>query len=195
MKVNRHGCSEASGPDHAIPRPDSQGVPPKSDAASAAIARAATHQVIDVLESLGSDLAGLTEPDATARLAECGPNRIAAPTAPHWLVSLVRRLLSPVNVMLILLAFLSLLSQTLIVHIIRTRQLPFIKSLPSQTLLVTTIAVCIVGAWLPYSPLATALGMQPLPWAYWPLLGVILLGYAAAAFAARHLLARWIPVD
>nr|WP_255519854.1 MULTISPECIES: cation-transporting P-type ATPase [unclassified Cupriavidus] len=129
------------------------------------------------------------------RPAECGPNRIAAPTAPHWLVSLVRRLLSPVNVMLILLAFLSLLSQTLIVHIIRTRQLPFIKSLPSQTLLVTTIAVCIVGAWLPYSPLATALGMQPLPWAYRPLLGVILLGYAAAAFAARHLLARWIPVD
>lgn len=89
----------------------------------------------------------------------------------------------------------SLLSQTLIVHIIRTRRVPFLNGLPIRTLLVTTIAICMVGAWLPYSPLAAALGMQPLPVAYWPMLGVILLGYAAAAFAARQLLARWIPVD
>jgi len=48
---------------------------------------------------------------------------------------------------------------------------------------------------LPYSPLAAPLGMQPLPAAYWPMLTAILLGYAAAAFAARRLLARWVPVD
>jgi Mg2+-importing ATPase len=37
--------------------------------------------------------------------------------------------------------------------------------------------------------------MHPLPGAYWPLLAAILLGYAGAAFAARRLLARWVPVD
>ncbi|WP_226797630.1 HAD-IC family P-type ATPase [Cupriavidus necator] len=89
----------------------------------------------------------------------------------------------------------SLFSQTLIVHIIRTRRLPFIESQPSHALLATTIVICLVGAWLPYSPLAAALGMQPLPAVCWPLLGGILLGYAGAAFAARRLLARWIPVD
>jgi len=89
----------------------------------------------------------------------------------------------------------SLFSQTLIVHIIRTRRLPFIESLPSHALLATTIGLCLVGAWLPYSPLAAPLGMQPLPAAYWPMLTAILLGYAAAAFAARRLLARWVPVD
>ncbi|SDD85020.1 Mg2+-importing ATPase [Cupriavidus sp. YR651] len=89
----------------------------------------------------------------------------------------------------------SLFSQTLIVHVIRTRRLPFLESRPSQALLATSLALCLVGAWLPYSPLAQSLGMQPLPASFWPLLAVILLGYAFAAFAARRLLARWIPVD
>jgi Mg2+-importing ATPase len=84
----------------------------------------------------------------------------------------------------------SLFSQTLIVHIIRTRRLPFVESRPSPGLLATTIGLCLVGAWLPYSPLAESLGMQPLPAAYWPLLAAILVGYAGAALAARRLLAR-----
>ncbi|RDK06383.1 hypothetical protein DN412_31680 [Cupriavidus lacunae] len=61
-------------------------------------------------------------------------------------------------------------------------------------MLATTIGLCLVGVWLPCSLIAAFLGMQPLPAAYWPLLAAILLGYAGAAFAARRLLARWVPV-
>lgn len=48
----------------------------------------------------------------------------------------------------------SLLSQTLIVHVIRTSRIPFLESRGSAALLATTVAICLLGAWLPYSPLA-----------------------------------------
>ena len=53
----------------------------------------------------------------------------------------------------------SLLTQTLIVHIIRTRRLPFIGSRASLPMTVTTLSVMAIGAWLPYSPFAPALGV------------------------------------
>ena len=61
----------------------------------------------------------------------------------------------------------SLLTQTLIVHIIRTRRTPFFGSRASLHLTLTTLVVMAVGAWLPYSPFAGALGMVPLPPVYW----------------------------
>ena len=67
----------------------------------------------------------------------------------------------------------SLLSQTLIVHIIRTGKIPFIESRPSRLLLLTTIGICLLGAILPYTPLATFLAMIPLPSEYW--LGMLIL--------------------
>ncbi len=48
----------------------------------------------------------------------------------------------------------SLLSQTLIVHVIRTGGIPFVHSRPSLLLGVTTLAICVVGIWLPTSPFA-----------------------------------------
>lgn len=72
----------------------------------------------------------------------------------------------------------SLLSQTLIVHVIRTGKIPFIESRPSRTLLITTLGVCVVGAFLPYSHFASSLQMQPLPLTFWPCLLVILVVYA-----------------
>lgn len=89
----------------------------------------------------------------------------------------------------------SLLSQTLIVHVIRTTKLPFIQSRPSAALMATTLAVCAIGTWLPYSPLAASLHMQPLPGFFWPLLGLILLAYAGLALAVRRILARWLLLD
>jgi Mg2+-importing ATPase len=71
----------------------------------------------------------------------------------------------------------SLLSQTLIVHVIRTGKLPFRESRASVPLLVATAAICAVGLWLPYSPLAASLGFTALPGTYWPLLFLILAGY------------------
>jgi Mg2+-importing ATPase len=71
----------------------------------------------------------------------------------------------------------SLLSQTLIVHVIRTGKIPFVESRASFPLMVTTIAICVIGIWLPTSPLAEHLGMAPLPHAYWLALAGILTGY------------------
>ena len=61
----------------------------------------------------------------------------------------------------------SLLTQTLSVHIIRTRRIPFLRSRPSLPMALTTLAVMGVGAWLPYSPFAPALGLVRLPAIYW----------------------------
>jgi P-type Mg2+ transporter len=71
----------------------------------------------------------------------------------------------------------SLLSQTLIVHIIRTGKIPFIRSNASFPLLVTTVGICLLGLWLPTSPFAGALGLTPLPHAFGIALLCILTGY------------------
>jgi P-type Mg2+ transporter len=71
----------------------------------------------------------------------------------------------------------SLLSQTLIVHVIRTGKIPFRESWASFPLLVTTVAICCAGIWLPYSSLAPSIGFTALPGLYWPCLFLILAGY------------------
>jgi P-type Mg2+ transporter len=81
----------------------------------------------------------------------------------------------------------SLLSQTLIIHIIRTRRLAFIESRASAALLFTSLAVCVVGIWLPYSTFAPALGFEHLPTLYWPILAAMLLAY----LALTHLMKIW----
>jgi Mg2+-importing ATPase len=70
-----------------------------------------------------------------------------------------------------------LLSQTLIVHMIRTRRIPFIQSRAAWPLIVMTLVVMAVGIALPFSPLATYLSLQPLPLSYFPWLVAILVGY------------------
>ncbi|MGT2494558.1 cation transporting ATPase C-terminal domain-containing protein [Cupriavidus basilensis] len=64
----------------------------------------------------------------------------------------------------------SLLSQTLIVHVIRTRKIPFIQSRGSTALITTGVAICLAGIWLPYSPLAAPLGLVSPPGVFWVLL-------------------------
>jgi len=71
----------------------------------------------------------------------------------------------------------SLFTQTLIIHVIRTNKIPFIQSRASKALLFTSLAIVAVGAWLPYSPLAGALGLAALPPLYWLLLAGMLLCY------------------
>ena len=74
-----------------------------------------------------------------------------------------------------------LLSQTLIVHMIRTRKIPFIQSSPSRPLALTTMAVMAVGIIVPFTPFASTLGMVPLPGIFFVWLGAILLCYCALA--------------
>jgi len=72
----------------------------------------------------------------------------------------------------------SLLTQTLIVHIIRTRKIPFVGSHASLHLILTTAIIMGIGAWLPYSPFAEGLGMLRLPSIYWAWIAFFLLSYS-----------------
>jgi len=81
----------------------------------------------------------------------------------------------------------SLLSQTLIIHVIRTRRIPFVESRASTPLILTSLAICCVGLWLPTSPFAAALGFTPLPAIYWPLLAMMLAVY----LLLTHVMKTW----
>lgn len=61
----------------------------------------------------------------------------------------------------------SLLSQTLVVHIIRTGKIPFLESSPSKPLFMTTIGICILGVILPYTNIGASFQLQALPTIYW----------------------------
>src|SRR4029079_13659511 len=71
----------------------------------------------------------------------------------------------------------SLLTQTLIIHIIRTNRIPFLQSRASWPLLVMSALIMAIGIAIPYSPLGDYLGFTPLPVLYWPLLALSLLCY------------------
>jgi len=71
----------------------------------------------------------------------------------------------------------SLMTQTLIIHVIRTNKVPFLQSRASWALTATTAAIMALGMWLPYSPLAPSLGLTALPGLYWPILLLTLLSY------------------
>ncbi|HPW21739.1 MAG TPA: magnesium-translocating P-type ATPase [Vicinamibacterales bacterium] len=79
----------------------------------------------------------------------------------------------------------SLLTQTLIVHIIRTRRIPLFGSRASTHLTMTTLIIMAIGAWLPYSPFAAALGMVPLPAVYWAWIALFLAAYSALTHRAK----------
>ena len=88
----------------------------------------------------------------------------------------------------------SLMTQTLIIHVIRTNLLPFVQSRASWQLTMTTLLIMLVGACLPYSPLAAPLGLVPLPLLYWALLLVTLLCYVALTQLIKTWLIRkaWV---
>ena len=70
-----------------------------------------------------------------------------------------------------------LLSQTLIVHMIRTRRIPFVQSRAAWPLFAMTLLVMAIGIALPFSPLASYLQLEALPLSYFPWLVAILVGY------------------
>jgi Mg2+-importing ATPase len=88
----------------------------------------------------------------------------------------------------------SLMTQTLIIHVIRTNKIPFIQSRASWPLTLTTLSIMAFGMWLPYSPLASSLGLTHLPALYWPILLLTLLAYVSLTQAIKVWLLRkkWI---
>ncbi|WP_158796132.1 magnesium-translocating P-type ATPase [Pedobacter sp. L105] len=70
-----------------------------------------------------------------------------------------------------------LLSQTLIVHMIRTRKIPFIQSWATKPVVALTSLIMVIGIYIPFSPIAHALKLESLPLSYFPWLLGILLSY------------------
>ena len=81
----------------------------------------------------------------------------------------------------------SLLTQTLIVHIIRTNRIPFFQSRASVLLTLTTLTVVTIGAMIPYLPIGRYLDFVPLPASYWLWMTAMMILYASLT----HLMKTW----
>ncbi|HSY10402.1 MAG TPA: magnesium-translocating P-type ATPase [Candidatus Dormibacteraeota bacterium] len=88
----------------------------------------------------------------------------------------------------------SLMTQTLIIHVIRTNLIPFVQSRASWQLTMTTVLIMAIGAYLPYSPIASGLRFVPLPWQFWPILLATLFCYVGLTQLIKMWLIRknWI---
>ncbi len=83
-----------------------------------------------------------------------------------------------------------LLTQTLIVHVIRTRRIPFVEGRAAVPLLLTTAAIMAVGVALPYTPAGRDLGMIALPASYFLLVLACLIGYMVLVQIAKGVYIR-----
>jgi len=89
----------------------------------------------------------------------------------------------------------SILTQTLIVHIIRTNRIPFLQSLASPFLLLTTGVVMAIGVALPYSSVGHYFGLVPLPPVYWVWITGFLLCYMALTHTVKTWFIRKFGID
>ncbi|MBP6120780.1 MAG: magnesium-translocating P-type ATPase [Providencia heimbachae] len=74
-----------------------------------------------------------------------------------------------------------LLSQTLVVHMLRTQKIPFIQSTAALPVLLTTGLIMALGLYIPFSSFGTMIGLQPLPIEYFPWLVLTLVSYCVVA--------------
>ncbi len=79
----------------------------------------------------------------------------------------------------------SILSEILVIYIIRTRRIPFLESRPATVVLITTVFVASLAVWLPLSPVASALQLVAPPVMFWRYLPAILVAYLLSAYAVR----------
>jgi len=70
-----------------------------------------------------------------------------------------------------------LLSQTLIVHMIRTKKIPFIQSRASWPVMCMTLAIMAAGIIIPFTRFGSCIGLTPLPLSYFPWLAATLITY------------------
>ncbi|MBN8852043.1 MAG: magnesium-translocating P-type ATPase [Sphingobacteriales bacterium] len=89
----------------------------------------------------------------------------------------------------------SIFTQTLIIHVIRTNKIPFVESVASWPLILTSVIIVMVGAWLTMSPLAGILGFVPLPPLYWVLLVFILVCYVGLTQVVKNWFNRTYPAE
>jgi len=83
-----------------------------------------------------------------------------------------------------------LLTQTLVVHTIRTPKVPFLQSRAAMPLMVMTGVIMAIGIFLPMGPLAHYFKLQALPPLYFVFLPVILAAYVALTQAMKRFYIR-----
>lgn len=80
-----------------------------------------------------------------------------------------------------------IVSQTLIVHMIRTRKIPFIESRASTPLMVMTFVIIAIGIMIPFTGFGTYIGLVPLPANYFIWFIGIILAYSILTQVAKNL--------
>jgi len=87
----------------------------------------------------------------------------------------------------------SLATQSLVIFAIRTRRVPFFRSRPSRPLAITTFTCVAIGAYLPFSPAAHALGFTPLPAAFFGFLVGMIITYLILIEVGKRVFYRRLP--
>jgi Mg2+-importing ATPase len=90
----------------------------------------------------------------------------------------------------------SLITQTLIVHLIRTRRIPFVQSSAAAPVLALTTAIIAIGIAIPYTILGHHLGMLELPQEYFFWLAATVVAYCIVTQLVKvgymRRFARWL---
>ena len=112
---------------------------------------------------LNSNENGLNDVEVVAKRKILGLNEIEYEKAPSWYTWFVE----------------GLLSQTLIVHMIRTRKIPFIESRAATPVISLTMIVIAIGIFIPFSSFANSLKFTALPLQYFLWLFLLLFCYCS----------------
>ncbi len=81
----------------------------------------------------------------------------------------------------------SLATQTLIIHFIRTKRIPFLQSTASKWLLISTVVAVAIGWVIPYTFIGTYFEFEPLPWYVLLMIAGLVLVY----FLMVELVKKW----
>jgi Mg2+-importing ATPase len=84
----------------------------------------------------------------------------------------------------------SLLTQTLVVHMIRTRRIPFLQSSAAAPVLGLTTAIIVIGGIIPFTVIGSKLGMMEMPSAFFGYLALTVLAYCALTQVVKVLYIR-----
>jgi Mg2+-importing ATPase len=87
----------------------------------------------------------------------------------------------------------SLLTQSLVIFVIRTRRIPFFASRASWQLTLTTVGVVALGALLPFTPIAHLLGFVPLPAKFFVVLAAMVATYLGLVEFGKWLFYKSFP--
>jgi Mg2+-importing ATPase len=89
----------------------------------------------------------------------------------------------------------SLITQTLVIYVIRTSRIPFLESMPGRSLILTSILIAAAGLIIPFTPLAKPFGFVVLPPLYFAILALIVFAYLFLVQAVKSWFIRRFGFD